>query len=103
MKKGELLPAISLKHKLNDSEKKLIKKLAQFPELIAKSARDYQSYYLADYLLDVADLFNSFYENSPVIKAADSERGTRAAIVSSTAVILKTGLQLLGIGVPEKM
>jgi arginyl-tRNA synthetase len=91
-------------YQLNESEKRLIKKIQQFSSIIEKSARDFQSYYLAEYSLDLADAFNKFYESSPVIKAEkEEERKARLAIVSATAIVLKSALGLLGIEVPEKM
>lgn len=90
-------------YKFSEEEKLLIKKLSQFPEIVQKSAKDLQCHYLADYAIDIADLFNKFYEKFPVIKAEEKERKTRAAIVSATATVLKNTLSLLGIEVPEKM
>ncbi len=88
----------------NDDEKRLIKKLAEFPELVERAAKDLSPHYLAGYLLELASLFNKFYTTSPVLKAEDAKiMANRLAIVKATQTVLKTGLELLGIECPEKM
>ena len=91
-------------YEFTNEEKRLIKKLCEFPELIEKSARDMAPNYLADYLIDVAGYFNKFYTTSRVLNAeSDVERKTRLVIVNASSILLKNGLDLLGIQCPEKM
>lgn len=95
---------VNPKYNFNEQEKKLIKKLCEFPELIEKTARDMAPNYLADYLIDVAGYFNKFYTTSRVLNAeSDVETKTRLGIVSASGILLKNGLDLLGIECPEKM
>jgi len=105
-KSGEagIKAGVSVDYSFNPTERRLIKKLQQFQSIVEKSSKDFQTYYLAEYILDIADAFNKFYESSPVLKAEkEEEKKTRLAIVSATSIVLNSSLGLLGIEVPEKM
>ena len=85
-------------------EIELIKLLATFPQTIAEAADDYSPAVLANYLYEVAKAYNSFYQQSPILN--ESKVGLRAArilISMNVAKVLKTGLTVLGINVPERM
>ncbi|MBI2578233.1 MAG: arginine--tRNA ligase [Candidatus Aenigmarchaeota archaeon] len=79
----------------------LAKKLAMFPEIIEKSARDLKPNYVANYLYDLATLFNKFYHETRVVGTKEEE--TRLALVAATAHVLKNGMEILGIKALEKM
>jgi len=99
-----LKAGVAAEYTFSPTERQLVKKIRQFSSIVEKSTKDFQTYYLAEYALDLADAFNKFYESSPVLKAEkDEEKKTRLAMVSSTASVLKSALGLLGIEVPDKM
>jgi arginyl-tRNA synthetase len=56
-----------------------------------------------DYLIDLATAFSKFYTTSPVLTAPEKEKKARLALVRCTKVVLKNGLELLGIEAPERM
>lgn len=85
------------------TELALAKRLTQFAEIVPQVLNDFRPNLLANYLFELANLFHAFYEACPVLKAAEPARATRLALCELTARILQCGLQLLGIGVPEKM
>jgi arginyl-tRNA synthetase len=58
---------------------------------------------LASYLLELARAYHSFFQACPVLKSEGETRKARLALCELTARVLKAGLALLGIGVPEKM
>ena len=88
----------------NDSEKKLIKKLAQLPDMVARCSRELAPHHITQYVLDVAGEFSSFYAVSPVIKAEEEKtRKTRLAITAATATVLRNSLNLIGLDCPERM
>lgn len=99
----DVTPQITLDYKMSDPEKQLVKKLIEFPVLIEKASNDFQCYYLAEYVLEVADLFSKFYETTPVVKAEDKEKRARMAVVFSTITVIQNTLKLLGIEVPDRM
>lgn len=81
----------------------LINKLYLFPEVVFKSTIDLKPYLIANYIYQLAQLFNEFYHKCQCITENRELTKTRLAIVLSTRQVLKTGLSLLGIDVPEKM
>jgi arginyl-tRNA synthetase len=86
-----------------DSEKKLLKALICFPEVIKDSIERLSPHLLAQYLLALASAFNAFYRDNPVLNAEKQTRMGRLAIVKASAVVLENGLNLLGIKVPKRM
>lgn len=81
----------------------IIYHLLRFPEVIDDSARYYEPSRLADYLLRLAEKVNVFYETTPVLKAEESLRKARLALIEAATLVIKNGLCLLGIESPEKM
>ncbi len=86
-----------------ESEITLVLKLIQFPDVIQRITEDYFPHHLTDYLFELAKEANSFYHREPVLKAEADVRTARLQLVSRTAAVLKTGLNLLGIEALEKM
>ena len=81
----------------------LVKKLAQFGEVLPSILDDYRPNLLCNYLFELANAYHSFYEACPVLKADEPARSSRLALSDTTARVLAKGLDLLGIGVPERM
>ncbi len=99
-----LLPPIPAKLDLNESEKLLLKKLAEFPELVEYVSGTMQPHALCEYALCVAKAFTHFYSNSPVLTAGNENiRAQRLQIVASTKNVLCLTLKLLGIEALERM
>jgi len=93
--------ALLLKH---DSELQLIKKMAKFPMIIDEACKGCRPHIITTYLCDIAAQFNQFYRDCHVISEENLEiRKARLALVDSTRIILKKGLDLLGIVAPEEM
>nr|MBA3542859.1 arginine--tRNA ligase [Chthoniobacterales bacterium] len=85
------------------AELNLARRLAQFAETVPQVLHDFRPNLLANYLFELANAFHAFYEACPVLKADEPARATRLALCELTARTLQCGLDLLGIGVPEKM
>src|SRR5205823_781657 len=81
----------------------LAKRVAQFAEIVPQVLHDFRPNLLANYLFELANSFHAFYEACPVLKSDDAIRASRLALSELTARVLKKGLELLGIKVPEKM
>ncbi|HDQ59806.1 MAG TPA: arginine--tRNA ligase [Candidatus Woesearchaeota archaeon] len=87
-----------------DSEKKLVKLLAKFPEVVKESVYNYKVSNLANYGYDLAGCFNEFYENCNVSKTEDENlKATRIKTVEVYKKVIKRVLSLLGIEVPNYM
>lgn len=91
---------ISLKHEL---ELALARHLIQFPEIIDAVSEDLMPNRLCQYLFELSQKFNQFYDQCPVLQAEVGDRSSRLAICYITSKTLKLGLNLLGIKVLEKM
>jgi arginyl-tRNA synthetase len=85
------------------TENALAKKLLQFGEVLPQVLDDFRPNALANYLYELAIAFHSFYEACPVLKAESNARKSRLLLCETTARLLKQGLALLGIEVPERM
>lgn len=90
---------------LSDTELEMIMLLAKYPGEIAIAAKGLSPASLANYLYEVAKMFNKFYhEVPPIIKEENAEmRQLRLNLSAVVANILKAGMRLLGITVPERM
>ncbi|MBI2627577.1 arginine--tRNA ligase [Candidatus Nomurabacteria bacterium] len=77
--------------------------LYKFPEVVLRSAQEYEPHYIANYLIAVARAFNSFYGNIVVVNKKDKTSAYKVALTYAFIFVMKTGLSLLGIQAPEKM
>ena len=85
-------------------EKELIVQAEQFPEIVQEAAAAYDPSKVAVYIYNYAKIFNSFYTEHSVSNAESAEKkNLRLQLCVLTAQIIKTGMQLLGIQVPERM
>ena len=97
---GALRGAIALGAR---AEHALAIKLLQFPEQVAAVAGQCYPHVLCNYLYELADAFMKFYEQCPVLRAAEPVRTSRLLLALVTARILRQGLDLLGIETLERM
>ena len=83
------------------SEKQLALQLLEFPGAVVRAAEAYKPSVLADYLFQTAQLYSSFYQNSPILKSEDAVKFARLRLCALFGEVLKTGLNLLGIETPS--
>lgn len=87
-----------------EEEIHLARMLSRFGEAVPAVLDDFRPNLLASYLLELARSYHSFYHVSPVLKAEDAAvRKTRLVLCELTSRVLRHGLELLGIGLPERM
>lgn len=84
-------------------EKELALRLLKFPDAVVRAAEAYKPSILADYLFGLAQLYSSFYQRSPVLKAPSAVRASRIHLCVITAQVLAQGLDLLGIQAPRRI
>jgi len=77
--------------------------LYQFPEVVRRAAGEYEPHYIANFSIEVARAFNSFYGNTVIVDKADKTSQYKVALTYAFSFVMKTGLHLLGIKAPEKM
>lgn len=85
------------------SSVEVIRLIAQFPERIREAADKLEPSFIARYIVDLAQAFNKFYHNNPILVDEDKVRNARLALVYCVKTVLHLGLSLLGIKSPEKM
>ena len=103
-KNKEKIGDIDSKILVHNSEYYLIKKLAEFPLVINESCKNYKPHLIANYLYEIASCFNQFYRDCPVLIERDTKiKNSRLNLVDFTRIVLKNGLDLLGIIAPEEM
>jgi arginyl-tRNA synthetase len=89
---------------LHPLELSVLRKLYQFPPILEQAAQDYLPNLLCNYLFELSQTFNSFYQEIPVIQEQDEElKSFRLHLITATAQVIKNGLYLLGIEAPEEM
>ena len=103
LKKSKGVKKFDVKQLKDSKEIKIIKLIAKYPSVLSKSADELRPNFLADYLNELADNFNEFYQSLPVLKAEENLRNARLKLVEAFGVVLKSGLNLLDIPVLEEM
>lgn len=85
-------------------EKELIKLLYDFPQIIENAGTTYSPAVIANYMFDLAKAFNRFYQETPIFKETSLElKIFRLQISHFISIVLRNGMALLGIDLPEKM
>ncbi len=86
---------------LEADERSLLRKISEYPEILAKSIEELLPHHICTYLYELSQAFNRFYEHNRVID--DPREALRLSLVSNYADVLKNGLEILGIHAPEQM
>ena len=84
-------------------EKRLALQLLEFPGAVVRAAEAYKPSVLADYIFQTAQLYSSFYQNSPVLKSEETVKLSRLKLCTLFGAVLKKGLELLGIETPKRI
>ena len=101
---GGSLPANGALSALLPLEKELLLLLEQFGDVVSQAAQEHNPSAIANYVYSVAKTYNSFYTAHSVLKAETEEKkGLRLQLCRLTAAVIKEGMRLLGIRVPERM
>lgn len=83
------------------AERSLARKIGEYPEVVARATSELMPHYICTYLYEMAQNFNSFYENNRVV--GDKRQAERLILVEAYADVLKSGLDLLNIEAPERV
>ena len=88
----------------NASEKELISRLSEMKNVIEKASEMLNPAHLANYIYDLVKVYNSFYQNNPILSQDDEAvKNFRLHLSLLTSKTIKKGLELLGIGVVNRM
>ena len=95
-----LNPAVELSPK----EVRLVKILGAYPQKVAEAAAAFSPAVIANYCFDLAKEFNQYYHDTPVLKEPDAEvLKMRLELISTLAGVLRKGMKILGIDLPDRM
>ena len=91
----------------HEREGTLLRALAEFPRVVSKAAELREPHRVARYLEDTASTFHKFYDHCRVLPFGDEEASdlhrARLTLTAATRVVLRNGLDLLGVSAPERM
>jgi arginyl-tRNA synthetase len=88
----------------SEKELELIQKLSEFPAAVEQAGKDYSPSGIANYCYELTKLFNQFYHDYSILGEPDEQkRSLRLMLAKNVAKVIKSGMDLLGIEVPERM
>lgn len=88
----------------NEKEIALIQAIADYPSVVAAAGSNYSPALIANYVYDLVKQYNQFYHDYSILREEDpAVRSLRLTISEATAKVIKSGMSLLGINVPERM
>ncbi len=104
-KAREIQPTTGLAYaSLEPSERDIVTNLYRFPEVIKMAAEEYDPSMIANYCYDLAKGYHKFYHDVQILRAeSDAARTFRLQLSQAVANTLRTGMDLLGIDMPERM
>ena len=89
---------------INDSELKIIKNILEFPSIIQDAAENYSPAIVANYIYELVKEYNGYYQNTPILSAENNQLiNFRLALSLKVGEVIKKGMFLLGVKVPERM
>ena len=97
------LPA-EMAAELNEKETALIQKMNEFPAAVEQAGKDYSPSGIANYCYELTKVFNQFYHDYSILNEPDEQKkAIRLVLARNVAKIIRNGMGLLGIEVPERM
>lgn len=89
---------------ISQKETDLIKEIYSFQTIVSEAAQNLNPASIANYLYNLAKMYNSFYQEMPVLNIDNKAvKSFRLKLSMNVSIVIKTGLSLLGIDVPERM
>ncbi len=103
LKKAGRVVDWNVDYHLLTAEKEVISILHHFPEVVLETQQNYKPHIIARYLIEMAQKFNSYYQNNPILNQKEDLRNARLAVAQCVGIVLKNGLSLLGLEAPVTM
>lgn len=87
-----------------DNERKLMVQMMTYPDVVRRAAEDFKPNHIANFLYEVAQDFNSFYNGNSILQAeSEALRDSRLMLTALVTRVMQDGFELLGLKVPDKM
>ena len=104
LKKGTIQNMDYAQYQLEPIEKEILKLISEFPSIVQQAAENLSPALIANYVYDLVKTYNNFYQNVPIFKEENPIAvNFRLELSQLTGFVIKNGMQLLGIEVPERM
>lgn len=104
LNKSGIIPEYTLEAEYNSVEHNIILKLAKFPEIRDQSAREYDPAFIAHYLYELAEMINSYYHTTQILKETDiSAKHNKLYLLERVNTVISKGLELLTIQTLDEM
>ena len=104
LRKAPSMTSLSSTTSLSGKEVELIQKMSEYGAAVEQAGKDYSPSGIANYCYELTKVFNQFYHDYSILNEEDEQKKqTRLVIARNVAKILKNGMGLLGIEVPERM
>ena len=104
LKKGTIQNMDYAQYQLEPIEKEILKLISEFPSIVQQAAENLSPALIANYVYDLVKTYNNFYQNVPIFKEENPVAvNFRLELSQLTGFVIKNGMQLLGIEVPERM
>ena len=102
---GQFVPtSLASDMPINDKEIELIQKMNEYASVVLQAGKDYSPSGIANYCYELTKEFNQFYHDYSILNAEDEKQKiVRLVLAKNVAKIIKNGMRLLGIEVPERM
>ena len=98
------IPLSTFNLQLSTKEIELIQKMSEFGAAVEQAGKDYSPSGIANYCYELTKVFNQFYHDFSILNEPDEQKkGVRLMLAKNVAKIIKSGMGLLGIEVPERM
>ena len=98
------MTSISSTTSLSDKEVELIQKMSEYGAAVEQAGKDYSPSGIANYCYELTKVFNQFYHDYSILNEPDEQKkAVRLMLAKNVAKIIKNGMALLGIEVPERM
>ncbi len=95
---------VTLPEEISFKEKELMKRITLFPEILKEAGTNYSPAIIANYCFELAKEFNQFYHDHPILaENNEPRRDVRLLISATVGKVIKSGMKLLGIEVPDRM
>ena len=99
----DALKTVRLTPLTEERELSLMKRLAEYPDIVSLAAREFAPHQVAYYLRELAGEFHGYYNSTRFLVAEEPVKLARLALATATRQLLRNGLSLLGVSAPEKM
>ena len=104
LRKATETPAMLENPELSEKEVELIQKMNEFGAAVEQAGKDYRPSGIANYCYELTKVFNQFYHDYSILNEPDEQKkAVRLMLAKNVAKIIKSGMGLLGIEVPERM